>query len=413
MQLSFLPPKYKTMKNSKYSFIDIYKLNTDNLNLVLKNLDLKSLKNLTKSSSCISAHIHKDLSLWQLLCNTKLCSINDCREAIKKKYLVQKRIKTGKGETYTTFHTNQKDITVMMIHNNYIYTSSDDASIKKYNFSGVLLKSFIGHKGGVWSFSIDRHLVTGSTDKTAIIWDLESGIPLHRLKGHLSTVRVVKIKGDFICTGGRDNIIRVWNLIGECLHVLIGHTNNVRCLDINNKYLLSGSYDGSVILWDYKKGKKIFNLKSHKSRVYCVLLGDRYIVSSGCDAYIHISTLDNKLIGRYKEHQFLVIGLSFTDNERYLVSSAADNALCKWDIVDNTKIYSIYENYFISSHFVYNDLLFITTQKELKVYDYNTGLYIRTILEADKFIKVEVLSNYLVVAYSLHGKYHIRIYKYN
>lgn len=398
--------------------INIRKLNGDLLTKVFTNLDIKSIKNTTKSSGYLYKVINQDAVFWGHLSNNDTFSLVKCKDIVRKKYLFQKYIKTGKNETQITFHTNQKDITGLAVYDGWIFCSSDDASVKMFSPTGQIIKAFIGHKGGVWTFTRGGkdskiYLVTGSTDKTAIIWDMETGIPKHKLKGHTSTVRVVKCFDNYICTGGRDCLIRVWNDTGECIHVLQGHRHSVRCLDIDSKYLLSGSYDGSVVLWDYRKGVKLFNLKSHKARVYCVLLGTKYIVSSGLDAYVHISTIDGVLITRHKNHNFLVIGLSFTDNERYVVSSGADDSLCKWDIEDSKMMYILHENHFLSSHLVYNDLLFVTTQKELKVYDYHTGLFIRQMMEADKFIKVEMFNNNLIVGYLQYGKYQVRIFRYN
>lgn len=397
--------------------IDIKKLNSDLLTKVFTNLDIKSIKNATKSSTYLYNVVNQDILFWKNLSNTDSFVLFKCKEVVRKKYLFQKYIKTGKNEDSITFHTNQKDITGLAIYDGWIFCSSDDSSVKMFSPTGQIIKSFVGHKGGVWTFTrggiFKTFLVTGSTDKTAIIWDMETGIPKYKLKGHTSTVRVVKCFDNYICTGGRDCLIRVWNEFGECLYILQGHRHSVRCLDIDSKYLLSGSYDGSVVLWDYRKGSKMFSLKSHKARVYCVLLGKRYIVSSGLDAYVHISNINGELITRHKNHNFLVIGLSFTDKERYVVSSGADDSLCKWDIENNKLVYILQENHFLSSHLVFNDLLFVTTQKELKVYDYHTGLFIRRMMEADKFIKVEMYNSNLIVGYLQYGKYQVRIFRYN
>ncbi|WUR02732.1 F-box/WD40 repeat domain-containing protein 7 [Vairimorpha necatrix] len=400
------------MKSQKYPPILIHNLNIELISKLCSYLSIKSLKNLSKSSSYISRHLNSDLNFWQSACKLNLPTVLECKNVLKTKYKLFRNIKSGSNESSYTFITHQKDITYLKIHDKYVYTSSDDTTMKQFSFSGVLINTFLGHKGGIWSFSVDKVLVTGSTDKTAIIWDMASGIPLHKLKGHTNTVRVVKTYGDYVCTGGRDCFIRIWNLIGECLFILSGHTSSVRCLDINRDFLLSGSYDGSVVLWDYKKGKRCFNLVSHKSRVYSVLLGKKYIISGGLDAFVHISTFDNKLVTRYKCHDILVISLSFSHAERYLVSSAADNILVKWDVLDNKKEYTINEKCLITSHFIYEELLFLTTINELQVYDYETGLFIRTVMKADKFIKVEMYEDKLIVAYLLQKNYHIKIYTY-
>ena len=54
-----------------------------------------------------------------------------------------------------------------------------------------------GHTGGVWSAQLRGNmLISGSTDRSLIIWDLESGERKHTLTGHTSTVRCLCLNGD-------------------------------------------------------------------------------------------------------------------------------------------------------------------------------------------------------------------------
>ena len=54
-------------------------------------------------------------------------------------------------------------------------------------------------------------------------------------------------------SGSSDFTIRLWDIeCGECLRVLEGHDELVRCIRFDNKRIVSGAYDGKIKIWDLK-----------------------------------------------------------------------------------------------------------------------------------------------------------------
>eukprot|EP00004_Rigifila_ramosa_P020461 TRINITY_DN5305_c0_g1_i1.p1 TRINITY_DN5305_c0_g1~~TRINITY_DN5305_c0_g1_i1.p1 ORF type:complete len:658 (+),score=115.67 TRINITY_DN5305_c0_g1_i1:278-1975(+) len=74
--------------------------------------------------------------------------------------------------------------------------------------------------------------------------------------GHTANVKVARFvgdDGDFICSGGSDNTVRIWQTsTAQLLGVLVGHTSRV--WDVSTSHsgstLASASGDGSVRIWD-------------------------------------------------------------------------------------------------------------------------------------------------------------------
>jgi len=97
-------------------------------------------------------------------------------------------------------------------------TASDDATARMFDIRAGKQLQVYGNEDittGVTSidFSISgRFLFAGYDDYSCIVWDTLSGEKIHTLQGHenrLSTLGV-NVDGTALCTGGWDNLLKVW-----------------------------------------------------------------------------------------------------------------------------------------------------------------------------------------------------------
>ncbi|KAH9830924.1 WD40 repeat-like protein, partial [Rhodofomes roseus] len=153
------------------------------------------------------------------------------------------------------------------------------------------VRTLKGHTDGVMCLQFDETLshpafpvlITGSYDRTARVWNLETGTEVHCLTGHTRAVRALQFDAVKLITGSMDHTMKVWNWrTGQCLRTLEGHTEGVVCLNFDATLLASGSVDTTVKVWNLKTGE-CFTLRGHSDWVNAVQLWD-VNETSGCSS---------------------------------------------------------------------------------------------------------------------------------
>jgi F-box/WD-40 domain protein MET30 len=144
------------------------------------------------------------------------------------------------------------------------------------------VRTLKGHTDGVMCLQFSetlKHpafpiLITGSYDRTARVWNLETGAEMLALRGHRRGIRALQFDAVKLVTGSLDHTLRVWNWrTGECIRTLEGHTAGVVCLNFAGDVLASGSADATIKVWNFRSGE-CFALRGHRDWVNAVQLWD-------------------------------------------------------------------------------------------------------------------------------------------
>ncbi len=120
----------------------------------------------------------------------------------------------------------------------YFFVATTGTKIPVVDFLGKEIKSLEGHSGAVNSIDMSadgKLLVSGSDDKTVIIWDLTTGKEKFVLKGHNWKVTSVQFSYDA-------------------------------------KYVVSASNDGETRIWDAETGTEIKTLETNGSNARSIAL---------------------------------------------------------------------------------------------------------------------------------------------
>lgn len=233
---------------------------------------------------------------------------------------------------------------------------------------GALLRSLTGHNGKITAIAMTadgRRLVSASEDQTLRVWELSTSSPpgsvlsdpgeLHTLLGHTSQVNTVAVTADgrLAISGSSEKSLKVWDLErGMELCSLHGHADTVEKVVITpeGRRVVSASGDKTIRVWDIESGEQLHNLHGSQHIITNLMLapdGHRIISSSFEDQTIKIWDIPFYLYPGLKYnaprrpllcHTDSVNALAVTPDGRQLVSASSDATLKLWDLASGTEL---------------------------------------------------------------------------
>ena len=135
----------------------------------------------------------------------------------------------------------------------------------------------------------------GSGENELVLWDVESGVILRRLRGHKDAVfHVAFLPGGYgAVSSSADATVVVWNLgDGSVRTVFRGHTTFAYAFAVSPRgdSVFSASFDLSVIHWDIERGQEMRRFYGHAGPVTTVqfLSDGRRVLTGSIDKTLRI-----------------------------------------------------------------------------------------------------------------------------
>jgi WD40 repeat protein len=225
--------------------------------------------------------------------------------------------------------------------------------IRMYDFAtGMLVALLKGHKNSTvlgLAFSPDgKRLISGSFDKTAIIWDVESRQPLQWLRGHTAEINAVGFtsNGAHAVTGSFDTTLKLWSVTdGTEIATLTGHTDKVGALAVSptDGTIASGSYinGGEIRLWDGDTGRFRRTLAIQGRGIGSLSFspdGKWLLSSTGNSGDRHVQHVWDMATGRevanYSRHNWNVYASTVSRDGRFAATGGGHNKeIFVWDLL--------------------------------------------------------------------------------
>lgn len=232
-------------------------------------------------------------------------------------------------------------------------TGSGDKTARIWDCdTGTPKHTLKGHTGWVlavaWSPD-DGMLATGSMDATVRLWDPEKGTPLGiPLKGHTKWITSIswepyhsrELGRPRLASASRDYTIRVWDAVGRQTDMaLTGHKGSVTCVRWGGKgQIYSSSHDKTVKVWDATKGNLVHTLTSHAHWVNHLALSTDFVLRTGY--FDHKGkkevpeTVDAK---RQKAQERYDAAVALAGGMERLVTASDDCTMYLWEPATSTK----------------------------------------------------------------------------
>ncbi|CAG8472406.1 9672_t:CDS:2 [Ambispora leptoticha] len=127
------------------------------------------------------------------------------------------------------------------------------------------VKILYGHEERINDAKLKENiLVTGSTDRTVRVWDLDKEECLRVFKGNTFSSVDFLVKEKIVAAATFFRASFIWNMeTGDLLQELTGHVSAVRVISLNETYVASCAFDGSIIIWIWKTGEKVATINTN------------------------------------------------------------------------------------------------------------------------------------------------------
>lgn len=240
-------------------------------------------------------------------------------------------------------HLEKVNAVALSSDGKYMLSGSEDKTCILWDQqTGEPVKTLHGHKDGIKAVAItpDGRIGLSGSYETIIMWNLESGQPLNELKKHKKDIHSLAITADakFAISGSSDKTCIFWDLKkGQPVKTLIGHNNWVRSVAItpNGKQAISGDYDCISIIWDLEKGSPLITLEGHSGSVNAITISvDGKLALTGSDDETCI--LWDLRIGNplkvLKGYSGRITALAMTPDAKYAVTGSGEHLCLLWDL---------------------------------------------------------------------------------
>jgi WD40 repeat protein/chitodextrinase len=206
-----------------------------------------------------------------------------------------------------------------------------------------LIQTFEGHTDSVKSvaFSPDGKMaLSGSSDNTIKLWDVETQQEIRNFKGHNDKVYAVRFftDGNTIVSGSGDKTVRLWNITtGEKMTIFRGHKSAVRTIALSpdENTIVSGSEDNTIKLWDISTEQEVMTFQGHTKPIYGVAFSPdgRFILSGSFDDTLKLWDIETgEEIRTFEGHTGDVDSVAFSPDGKTALSGSSDNTIRLWNI---------------------------------------------------------------------------------
>jgi WD40 repeat protein/serine/threonine protein kinase/tetratricopeptide (TPR) repeat protein len=216
------------------------------------------------------------------------------------------------------------------------------ASLSDWRRYDTGLKGIFTHEGAVATVAVSpdgKTVLTGSWDKTARLWDANTGLPIGKTLLHGSRVVAGAFHpdGKTVLTGSWDKTARLWDAAtGLPIGKTLPHQGEVLAVAFSpdGKTILTGSWDQTARLWDATSGLPIGKPLPHQGGLAAVAFSPdgKTILTGSQDRTARLwDAVTSQPLGQPLEHPDGVVAVAFSPDGKAILTGCQDRAARLWD----------------------------------------------------------------------------------
>ena len=235
-----------------------------------------------------------------------------------------------------------------------LVSASDDKTIRVWNTQTGELKRMlsgqigVGDKGKIYAAALssdDKILAVGGDigkrkkrQSYIRLIDFKTGEIATLLKGHSNVVLTLSFspQGRHLLSGSADGTARIWDYrTGKTIHILRSSAKGISdfiyaaAFSPNGKNVVTGHSDGSLVLWDMASGSKIVKMSAHTDKVMSVSFSQdgKYILTGSLDRTIRMWKSNGEFIKILAEHNRAIDTLSVSKDNLVLAGFSSGTGI--------------------------------------------------------------------------------------
>jgi WD40 repeat protein len=302
----------------------------------------------------------------------------------------------------TVRHTNRITSAAFSPDMRHVLTGSWDKTARLWEVAtGREILRFEGHTKGINSVRFSpsgRWVLTGSRDQTARLWEVATGREIRRFGGNSGIVLAATFSPDGrqVLTGSTDRAARLWEVdTGRATVVFTGHSKDVSSVAFSpdGRWVLTGSRDMTARLWETGTGREIQRFEGHSKDVNSVSFSPdgRRVLTGSRDKTARLwEVATGREIRRFEGHSEDVNSVSFSPDGRRVLTGSSDRTARLWDVATGRETWRFKGHYGSVTSVAFSSdgrqVLTSSEDKTVRLWDIITGREIQRFSGHSNFV---------------------------